>query len=309
MRGNIPYTSVLKVFDPWKSYLCTCPPKFSLHPYTGCSHKCLYCYATSYLGFRKSNPKENFALRLKRDLRKLPKGVLVNLSTSSDPYPPIEEKLGLTRSALRVLAEHGARILITTKSDLVTRDADLLLAAEAAVTITITSLDKSLARIVEPGAPPPRKRLHALSKLASLGIPVGIRLDPVIPFLNDYDRELRSLLEAAHGAGARFVVTSTYKVKPDNFRRLVDAFPELRSRWRRLYYEEGEVIHGYRYLPAGIRARILRPVAEAAKALGLEYATCREGFRARELFNAGSCDGSHLISRLQRSRRTVKGER
>lgn len=284
-------------FDPWRSPLCTCPPKFSLQPYTGCSHGCLYCYATSYLGVRGSAPKEALLARLRRDLRRVPKGALVNLSTSSDPYPPVEERLRLSRSALKVLVEHGARILITTKSHLVARDADVLLAGRCAVMITITTLDRSLAEVMEPGAPPPQDRLAALSKLASLGVPVGARLDPVVPLLNDGERELKDLVEAVANAGAGFVATSTYKARPDSLGRLSRAFPDLEAKWRRLYYEEGEAVRGYRYLRARLRAEMLSVVTTAARREGLEFATCREGLRSPEFFRAGSCDGSHLIGR------------
>jgi len=144
---------VLREFDPWKGELCTCPKKYSLQPYTGCSFMCLYCYATAYIGRRPSEPKKNFLERLERDLRKADRAKIVNLSTSSDPYPLIEAKYKLTRGALELLRKHGFKILITTKGSLVARDKDILKSSKAAVMITVTTLDSSLARELEPGAP------------------------------------------------------------------------------------------------------------------------------------------------------------
>ncbi len=286
---------VLREFDPWRNPLCTCPRKYSLHPYTGCSHKCLYCYATSYISVRESTPKKKFIENLRRDLTEAKPGVLVELSTSSDPYPPIESKLAITRRALEALSSFEARILITTKSSLVARDYDVLSRSKAAVMITITTIDDSLARRIEPGAPPPSARIEALRRLSRNGVPVGVRIDPVIPGLNDDESMLRELVNKVVEAGARHIVTSTYKAKPDNFKRMCSEFPDLAGVWRRLYYDEGEYVYGYRYLKASLRKRILKPVLTEAGKLRVSYATCREGFRGKEYLNAGSCDGSHLI--------------
>ncbi len=286
---------VIRVFDPWSSPLCTCPAKYSLQPYTGCSHFCLYCYATAYIGRRPSTPKRDFLRNLRHDLAFINKRLVIELSTSSDPYPPVEEWLLLTRLTLETLAEAGARILITTKSGLIARDRDILAEAGAGVMITITTLDEELARKLEPGAPAPRERLAAMEKLREAGVRVGARIDPVIPGLNDDPAMLRELVAAVAKHGGEHIVTSTYKARPDNLARMMEAFPEKRELWRRLYLEQGERVHGYRYLPRGIRERLLRPVLDEAGRLGLTYAVCREGLYGREFFNAPSCDGSHLV--------------
>ncbi len=290
---------VVRRFDPWRSPLCTCPPKYSLQPYTGCSHYCLYCYATAYIGRRRSTPKKRLMERLRRDLRKLPPDSLVELSTSSDPYPPLEARLGLTRRCLRAIAAAGHRILVTTKGSLVARDSDILSRARAAVMITITTMDEGLASKLEPGAPPPAERIRALKTLHDAGVPVGVRLDPLLPGLNDDADSVRDVLEAAKSAGAETVTCSTYKARPDNLRRVLEAFPELEERYRRMYVREGVWMHGYWYLQAEARRRILEAVREVAVRLGLGFATCREGFNTMN--TAGSCDGSHLI----RGRNTI----
>lgn len=304
---SIPRGSVIAPFDPWSSPLCTCPFKYSLNPYTGCSLGCLYCYATAYIGLRPSTPKEGLIGKVKRDLARIPPGSIVNVGTSSDPYPPIEAELGLTRATLALLLDHGMRVLITTKSDMVTRDLDLLGGRSAAVTPTITMLDEAKARIVEPQAPPPLRRLEAVRTLTSHGVPVAVRVDPIIPYVNDDPSEVGELVCRVAEAGARMVITSTYKARPDNLARMRAGLGDVGERIYNLYKGSGVKVQGYLYLPRAIREALLRPVVEAARRCGLEYATCREGLTGREWFNAASCDGSHLIPPPRAGRRGVGG--
>jgi DNA repair photolyase len=293
---NIYQGRLLRLFDPWRNPLCTCPVKYSLHPYTGCSHKCLYCYATAYIGLRESTPKKNFIENLRKELDKANRNMIVEMSTSSDPYPPIEDKLRLTRQTLKELFRRRFRVLITTKSSLVTRDVDLLSANRSAVMITITTLDERLSKVIEPGAPPPSERLLALKELAKKGVPVGARVDPVIPFVNDDPAELSLLVEKLQEVGVKHVVTSTYKAKPDSYRRIVSALPELEDKLRNIYFKGKTYVSGYYYLSLDVRMNLLRPVVNSARKLGLSYATCREGLVTKEFFSARSCDGSHLLS-------------
>ncbi len=277
---------VLRPFDPWKSPLCTCPRKYSLHPYTGCSHLCLYCYATSYIGRKPSTIKRKFLQRLKKDLKRADPRIPVELSTSSDPYPPEELSLGITRESLELLRGEGFRVLITTKGVGFVRDEGLY----QGVMVTITTLDKELASKLEPRAPSPDKRLDALSSIESRK---GVRIDPIIPFLTDDIRSLKDLIKSVRDTGAEHIVFSTYKAKPDNFKRIVLAFPEMSELWRSLYYKEGERISGYRYLKAKLRYRILKPLVEETLRLGMTASVCREGFP--DLLMAPSCDGTHLL--------------
>ena len=288
VEGNI-----IRRFDPWRGKLCTCPPKYSLNPYTGCSHMCIYCYATSYIGRRRSTPKKDVVDRVMKDLKKIDKNLIINMSTSSDPYPPEENDLKITREILKILIGSGCKILITTKSSIVVRDIDILKSGRCAVMITITTLDKNLSKKLEPNAPPPEERLEALEKLSNENIPVGVRIDPIIPYVNNDEKILKELVKTVVDLGARHITTSTYKAKPDNFKRVIQTFPELEGKLRKLYYENSEVINGYRYLNIKIRKEILKPIIEEASKLGITYATCREGIL--EYRNSKSCDGSHLI--------------
>ena len=287
---------VLRPFDPWRSPLCTCPRQLTLNPYTGCGHRCAYCYITAYVRDAfNPRPKKNLLSDLVRDLREVRPGTLVSLSLSSDPYTPPEGELGLTRRVLDLLIRAGARVLVVTKSDLVSRDADLLSGGSSAVMITVTTADESVASAIEPGAPPPGERFRAMSLLAEEGVPVGLRLDPVIPGVTDSEESLAEVVEAARSAGASHVVASTYKARPDNLARMMEALPEHAERLKSLYVR-GEKIGGYWYLPRPMRRRILQRVRDLALQAGLTFATCREGMI--DMNSPGvACDGSHLTLR------------
>lgn len=197
----------------------------SLNPYRGCEHGCSYCYARRYhefLGFSagldfetKIMVKTRAPELLRSEManpRWLPKKLA--MSGVTDCYQPIERKLAITRGCLAVLAEFRNPVVIITKNHLVTRDADLLgeLARwqAAAVLISVTTLDRELARILEPRASGPAMRLRAMRTLSDAGIPCGISLAPVIPGLNDH--EIPSILEAARGAGASFATWSMVRL-------------------------------------------------------------------------------------------------
>ena len=190
--------------------------RFSLNPYRGCEHGCVYCYARpshEYLGFSAGLDFER-KLLVKPDAAALLRATLASprwrpeviaLSGNTDCYQPIERRLGLTRACLEVLAEFRNPVSVITKSALVTRDADLLgaLAAHGAAHafLSITSLDADLARRMEPRAASPERRLQALAALTAAGVPVGVMVAPVIPGLNDH--EIPAILERAAAAGAR----------------------------------------------------------------------------------------------------------
>lgn len=285
----------VRPFDPWRgTSLCTCPFKYTVNPYTGCSHGCLYCYASSYIkDFFNPRPKKNFLEQVRRDIARIPRRSIINVSSSSDPYQPLELEHGYTRRLLELLRDRYV-VEIVTKSDLVTRDKDLLAGRRSLVSITITTLDDSLARRLEPNAPPPSRRVKAVEELSQSGIPVVVRLDPIIPGLNDDEYSVRAVLEAVASAGAKHIVSSTYKVKPDNLRRLTEMFPEIIPRIRELYFQRGERIHGYIYAEREYRLKVMSLVKEAAEREGLTFATCREGLS--QLHTRGvNCDGTHLV--------------
>jgi DNA repair photolyase len=187
----------------------------SINPYRGCEHGCIYCYARpthAYFGLStgldfetKLFAKPDAAVLLAAELRKPGyKPSAIALGTNTDPYQPIEREMKITRSVLETLAAFQHPFTIVTKSALVVRDLDIIapMAAKrlAKVFISVTTLDRDLARKLEPRATTPPRRLEAIRALAEAGVPTGVMTAPIIPMLTDW--EIERLLEAAHEAGA-----------------------------------------------------------------------------------------------------------
>jgi DNA repair photolyase len=188
----------------------------SINPYKGCEHGCIYCFARpthAYLGFSpgadfesKIFTKPNAAELLRKELSAknyVPK--VLAIGTNTDPYQPIEKKLRIMRSILEVLWEYKHPVGIVTKNAGILRDIDILApmaeAGLAKVALSVTTLDRKLARTMEPRASTPPKRLAALKTLASVGIPTAVMVAPIIPALND--EEIETILDAAKDAGVR----------------------------------------------------------------------------------------------------------
>jgi DNA repair photolyase len=283
---------ILKPFDPWKSAFCTCPAKLSLNPYTGCPHGCLYCYATSYIPhFQETKPKVDLEKRLRREASKVEPGCLVTMSSSSDPYPQMEMDLRITRGCLEILKSRGLRVLVATKSDLVCRDADLLSEMNSVVSITITTINEDITGMLEPGAPPTKRRLEAIRLLCRKCVPVFARIDPIIPGIND--SEIEDLVNATCEAGAQHITSSTYKARPDSWKRICSAFPS-QAKSLKTIFEKGSRIGGSRYMQREIRESLMLKVEKAALRNGVTFASCREGLAIRR---GVLCDGSHLMGR------------
>lgn len=281
-------------FDPWHSRMCTCPEKYSFSPYTGCGHRCTYCYITSYVP-RAFQPRvKNISLpRFERELERLDRSKPVSMANSSDPYTPEEAQNLQMRKMLPLLINNGFKLLIVTKSDLVMRDIDILSKGRVCVSMTVTTLNERVAKKLEPFAPHPVKRLRALEALSRAGIPTMIRLDPLIPGVNDDACSISILLKAASEAGVRQVTTSTYKVKPDNFSRVLSAFPDLEAKLKDVY-ACGERVGRSTYMPRKLRRDLVLKVREASEGLSIGFASCREGFP--ELNTVETCDGSHMLN-------------
>jgi DNA repair photolyase len=179
---------------------------------------------------------------------------------------------------------------VVTKSDLVVRDIDILRNVPCVVSLTVLTADDGLSGKLEPGAPVSSRRLKAIETLVEEGIPTTVRIDPVIPFLND---DLAELVETVAGLGVLHVTSSSYKVKPDNWRRFSAAFPEVAEKLKPLYFSEGERIGGSTYLPQKLRFGLMKKAKELAESRSLKFGCCREGFS----LNSAVCDGSWAIQR------------
>lgn len=187
----------------------------SINPYRGCEHGCVYCFARPTHAYHGLSPGLDFETKLfaKPGAAKLLEAELskpnyqpqtIQLGANTDPYQPIEKTHRITRDVLGVLSRFSHPVGITTKSNLVTRDIDIIapMAAKklAAVALSITTLDRTLARTLEPRCPRPDKRLAAVRQLSDAGIPVAVMVAPIIPGLNDH--EIEEILTEARAAGA-----------------------------------------------------------------------------------------------------------
>jgi len=187
----------------------------SVNPYRGCEHGCIYCFARPTHAYHDLSPGVDFESRLfaKPDAAKLLRAALsrpgydagpIALGTNTDPYQPIEEEWRITRSVIELLLETRHPFTITTKSDRVLRDLDIIAPAArlglASVALSVTSLDPKVHHTLEPRAPAPRKRLAAIRKLREAGVPAYAAIAPVIPQITDH--ELESIVAAAAEAGA-----------------------------------------------------------------------------------------------------------
>ena len=201
-----------------KSALTGSGSHYRLNPYGGCEHACVYCYATYLTRWRgQCGPwgswvqvKTNIPRVLERELTRK-RGIEVFLSTACDVYQPVEQQYRLTRRCLSVLAlaaqqDEGPSVFLVTKSDRVLRDLDVLQAFPAGklkVAFSVTTHRDETAAIVEPGAPPPSRRIAAVKTLAAAGIRAGLLVSPVLPYVTE--RDLPTLLDQAEAAGAQFV--------------------------------------------------------------------------------------------------------
>ncbi|WP_274425449.1 PA0069 family radical SAM protein [Chelativorans sp. YIM 93263] len=214
-----PFSTDVQIEKPRKIITRNSSPDISfdrsINPYRGCEHGCIYCFARpshSYMGMSagldfesKLFAKPDAASLLEKELAKPgyePRTIAIG--TNTDPYQPVEKKWRIMREILEVLEAHNHPVGIVTKSALVMRDSDILsrMAEKglAKVALSVTTLDRRLARTMEPRAATPTRRLEALRALSDAGIPVSVMLGPIIPGLND--SEIERILESAHAAGA-----------------------------------------------------------------------------------------------------------
>jgi DNA repair photolyase len=248
------------------------PFEWTLNPYRGCEFGCQYCYARythEFMELRDSiefedriYAKSGVAALLRQELKRIDGSRGIAIGTATDPYQPAERRFKRTREALEVFAQHSRIALsITTKSDLITRDIPLLQEISRrnsiSVNMTITTLDVSLARMLEPRAPRPDLRLKAVRRIAEAGISVGVFPNPVMPLITDQAERLDRLAKAARDHGATYFGGNVLFLMPCSrkvfFPFLAKNFPHLLRRYQERYENDAYLKGAYRDI---IRDRI-----------------------------------------------------
>ena len=225
--------------------------KYNMNLYRGCQHRCIYCDSRSQC-YRIDRFDQDILVKanapelLRSELaRKRVKGT-IGTGSMNDPYMPLEKKLNLTRRALEIIATFRFPVHVITKSDLVLRDADVLQQIGqiyAAVSFTITTANDDLGKQVEPGAPLPSARFHALQKLAEKGIYAGVTLMPVLPFLQDDPQNIRAIVRRAADSGAQYIIASFGVTLRDRqrayfYNELDRRFPGVKQQYVRSFGEQ-----------------------------------------------------------------------
>jgi DNA repair photolyase len=262
-----------------RSYLTKCtservPFSWTINPYRGCEFGCKYCYARYAHEFMELRDPLDFERRIfvkdfnpavfKEELLRLPRSESIALGTATDPYQPAERRYRITRAILEVFAETAGLCLgITTKSDLVPRDIDLLQQISRrhffSVSFSVTTTDSDLARAIEPLAPRPDLRLAAVRKLVRAGIRAAVFCAPVLPMINDSDTSLDAVARVAASAGARGFGASLLFLKPCSrqvFLPFVEKkFPLLARRYHERFDRSAYLRGDY---PERIKERVAR---------------------------------------------------
>jgi DNA repair photolyase len=230
------------------------PFRWSLNPYRGCLHGCHYCYARAthpYLGLNADDDfetkivvKTNMVKVLRQELSK-PSWTRerVAIGTATDAYQPCEGRYRLTRRCLETLPYHDTPVSIVTKATLILRDLDLLaelaLGPGATVYFTITTLETELWRVIEPGTPPPLKRLQVMNRLSEAGVPCGVFLAPILPGITDSVESIEAVAATAKAHGAASFGSAVLRLAPqvkEHYLAFVsETFPDLLPRYERAY--------------------------------------------------------------------------
>jgi len=289
-KRNVEYRSL-----PTRKLLNRCdskrvPFEWTINPYRGCEYGCKYCYARFTHEFLERREPDAFETEIYakewdrasflKELRSLKPGQIVGIGTGTDPYQPAERKFNLTRQVLEAMVGIGGiSIFITTKSDLVARDTPILKALgnnnEVRVTLTVTSMDRELARLTEPLAPRPDLRIKAVAELVRAGVHTGVIASPILPLITDSEESLERVAQAAKDAGADQFGANVLFLKPSAQRIFLPFieknFPDYFARYRRSYATGA-------YLSGTYPGRIRQRVNEIRQ---------RVGIGKRELDNAG----------------------
>src|SRR5580700_8485813 len=272
------------------------PFNWAINPYRGCEFACKYCYARYTHEFmelrdgvdfeQKIFVKQQAAGLLRSELKKVKREEKIAIGTATDPYQPAERRFEITRAILEELARHsGLTIGIVTKSNLVTRDTEILRRVgehnRICVSVTVTTVDTELARKLEPRAPRPDLRLEAVRQLNLAGVDAGVICAPVLPEITDGRRDLEALVKAASEAGAKFIFANPLFLKPCSaavfLPFLEEHFPDLVELYRKRYADRAFLPKGY-----GQRLSQLMAIFRRKYGMGSERGHGSRGAQAKD---------------------------
>jgi DNA repair photolyase len=254
---------------------------WSLNPYMGCAHRCTFCYVRAFeqRADRPSDDRYGRSIRVKINVaevlraelaRSSWRGETVAIGAATDPYQPAEGRYKLTRSCLEALRDAANPFSLITRSPMIVRDLDVLVEAarraEVGVVFSVPTLDEEVWRRTEPGTPPPRRRLEAVTALVRAGVKAGVGMAPILPGISDAPEQLDAVVRAAREAGATSVWANLLYLKPgtrEHFLELLARdWPEELDRYARLY-------RGRAYLPKAETEPVRQLVAELRRHHGI----------------------------------------
>ena len=275
------------------------PFAWAINPYRGCEFACKYCYARYTHEFmelrdgiefeQKIFVKQHAADLLRHELKKVKRGEEIAIGTATDPYQPAERRFEVTRGILEEFTRHsGFEIGIVTKSNMVTRDAEILRRIaennRIFVNVTVTTVDVELARKLEPRAPRPDLRLETVRQLNLAGVDAGVICAPVLPEITDRPRDLEALVKAASEAGAKYIFANPLFLKPCSaavfLPFLEEHFPALVGNYKRRYESRA-------FLPKGYAQRLSQLMAALRRKYGIgnQHARSSQRTHAGEIAN------------------------
>jgi len=253
---------------------------WSLNPYQGCFHSCVYCFARAHAKLADRDPGAGFSARVGvkanvADLLRLElsrpgwKREMVAFGTATDPYQPIEGSYKLTRRCLMAFRDYRTPIGLITKGTMVIRDIDVLVElsrrAKTTVSFSIPTIDEEVWARTEPGTPPPKKRLRVLKALVDAGIEAGVGMAPVLPGLSDSPRQLEATVAAAAEAGACFLWANIVYLKPGTKEHFMEFlardYPQLVPKYQGLFPGA--------YAPASVKTPVVETVGEFKHRYGI----------------------------------------
>jgi DNA repair photolyase len=230
------------------------PFDWSLNPYTGCEHRCTFCYVRAFeqRADRPSDDRYGRTVLVKTNVVAVLRGELsrrswqrqpVVIGSATDPYQPAEGRYRLTRGCLEALHDHRTPTHVTTRGPMIVRDLDVLVELSRRVRVTVCvsvpSLDPEVVRRTEPGTAPPRQRLRALRALTDAGVRAGVLMAPILPGISDDPSALGEVVRAARDAGAAFAGAGALRLSPGTrehfMAHLGDDWPEMVAEYRRLF--------------------------------------------------------------------------